>query len=115
MGWVRGSSAILGEAALGLARSPGAAFAPPPRCIRTASSCPCAVEGLAMPLVQTMLHPRGLHPTEAARAWHLHEEEGVVLRDICKEVTNMSGETPSVKAVCHAIRMVKADLNITAT
>ena len=47
-----------------------------------------------------------MHPTEAARAWHLHEEEGLGLRDVRKEVTNMAGETPSLKAVWHAIRMV---------
>ena len=72
------------------------------------STCLCGVQSLAMPVVQIMMHPRGLHPTEAARAWHLHEEEGVVLRDVCKEVTNLSGETPSVKTVWHAVRMVKA-------
>ena len=66
------------------------------------SSCDCST----MPVVQVTLHPRGLHPLEAARAFHLHEEEGVTLRDICKEVTNMSGERPSAKAVWNAVRMV---------
>ena len=60
-----------------------------------------------MVVVQVTLHPRGLHPTEAARAWYLHEEEGVSLRNVCKEVVNMSGMVPSVKAVWSAIEMVK--------
>ena len=36
----------------------------------------------AMPVVQVTLHPRGMHPTESARAWYLHEEEGMGLRDV---------------------------------
>ena len=62
-----------------------------------------------MVVVQVTLHPRGLHPTEAARAWYLHEEEGVSLRNVCKEVVNMSGMVPSVKAVWNAIEMVKSN------
>jgi transposase len=64
-----------------------------------------------MPVVQVMVHPRGLHPLQAARAFHLHEEEGMTIRDICKEVTNMSGEIPSVKGVWNAIQTVKASQN----
>ena len=36
----------------------------------------------AMPTVHVTIHPRGLHPTEAARAWHLHVEEGMSIRDV---------------------------------
>ena len=36
----------------------------------------------AMPTVHVTVHPRGLHPTEAARAWHLHVEEGMSIRDV---------------------------------
>ena len=43
----------------------------------------------AMPTVHVTVHPRGLHPTEAARAWHLHVEEGMSIRDVCVEVLNM--------------------------
>ena len=61
-----------------------------------------------MLVVQVALHPRGLHPLQAARAFHLHAEEGVPMRDICEEVTNLSGERPSFKAVWHAIHTIKA-------
>ena len=61
-----------------------------------------------MPTVQVTVHPRGLHPTEAARAWHLHREEGMSMRDICAEVVNMMGVTPSFKAMWRAIRNVDA-------
>ena len=61
-----------------------------------------------MPTVQVTLHPRGLHPIAAARAWHLSREEGMPIRDVCAEVVNMSGNTPSVKAVWRAIRSVDA-------
>ena len=39
--------------------------------------CPSAPHCPPMPVVQVTLHPRGLHPLEAARTFHLHEEEGV--------------------------------------
>ena len=61
-----------------------------------------------MPTVQVTLHPRGLHPIAAARAWHLNREEGMTIRDVCAEVVSMSGNTPSVKAVWRAIRSVDA-------
>ena len=61
-----------------------------------------------MPTVQVTVHPRGLHPVEAARAWQLHKEEGMRLEDVCDEVVNMAGETPSKKAVWRAIQMVQS-------
>ena len=61
-----------------------------------------------MPTVHVTVHPRGLHPTEAAHAWHLHVEEGMAIRDVCSEVVNMSGARPSVKAAWRAIQCVKA-------
>ena len=42
-----------------------------------------------MPTVHVTVHPRGLHPAEAARAWKLHFEEGLAIRDVCDEVVNM--------------------------
>ena len=53
----------------------------------------------AMPTAHVTVHPRGLRPTEAARAWHLHAEEGMSIQDVCVEVINVLGETPSYKAV----------------
>ena len=43
------------------------------------------VLGRAVPMVHVTVHPHGLHPTEAARAWHLHVEEGMSIRDVCVE------------------------------
>ena len=61
-----------------------------------------------MPTVHVTVHPRGLHPTEAARAWQLHREEGMSMRDVCDEVLNMAGDTPSYKAVWRAVQAVDA-------
>ena len=61
-----------------------------------------------MPTVHVTVHPRGLHPMEAVRAWHLHVEEGMGIRDVCCEVVNMLGQKPSYKAVWRAIQGVKA-------
>ena len=61
-----------------------------------------------MPTVHVTVHPRGLHPVEAARAWQLHKEEGMRLDDVCDEVVNMVGEAPSKKAVWRAIQMVQS-------
>ena len=40
----------------------------------------------------------------AARAWHLHREEGMALDDICGEVRNQKGKRPSKKCVWNAVR-----------
>ena len=61
-----------------------------------------------MPVVSVTVHPRGLHPLEAARAYHLHEEEGLSLDSVRDEVFNMEGNRPSKKAVWTAVRQVKA-------
>ena len=52
-----------------------------------------------MPHVSVTVHENGLHPTEAAKAWHLHTHEGISLDDICDEVVNLKGERPGEKAV----------------
>ena len=61
-----------------------------------------------MPTVHVTVHPRGLHPIEAARARHLHVEERMAIRDVRDEVVNMLGARPSVKAVRRAIQSAKA-------
>ena len=60
-----------------------------------------------MPTVHVTVHPRGLYPTQAARAWQLRVEEGMVIRDVCDEVVNMLGAKPSFKAVWRAIQAVE--------
>ena len=61
----------------------------------------------AMPSFTLSVHPRGLHPLQAAHAWHLHKQEGLPLRAVRDEVTNVMGETPSVKAVWTAVQAVE--------
>ena len=52
-----------------------------------------------MPQLTVTVHDRGLHPTEAARAWHLHTNEDMSLEDVRDEVVNVRGERPGKKAV----------------
>ena len=61
-----------------------------------------------MVLVTLNVPQRGLHPIEAARAWHLHNDDGMSFRDIRLEVVNMLKQVPSVKAVFTAVRSVDA-------
>ena len=60
-----------------------------------------------MPTVSVTLRPRGLHPLQAAKAWHLHKEEELPLTAVRCEVVNIQGLTPSVKAVWTAIQQVE--------
>ena len=56
-----------------------------------------------MPVASVTIHPRGLNPLQAAKAWYLHKEEGLPLPAVRLEVTNALGCTPSVKAVWTAV------------
>lgn len=60
----------------------------------------------AMVLVTTSVHPNGLHPLMQIKAWHMHEEEGMSLDQVCKEVPNMQGGEPSLKCVWSAAKRV---------
>ena len=60
-----------------------------------------------MPVVAVIIHPRGLHPLQAAKAWHLHKEEGLPLTSVREEVQNTMGLRPSAKAVWTAVRAVE--------
>ena len=53
-----------------------------------------------MPVVTMMVHPKGLHPLQAAKAWNKHKEEGMSLNSILTEgeVVNMEGN--AVRCVC---------------
>ena len=59
-----------------------------------------------MPQLTVTVHDRGLHPTEAARAWHLHTNEDMSLEDVRDEVVNLRGERPGKKAVWSAVQRV---------
>ena len=61
-----------------------------------------------MVVVPVVIHPRGLHPMEAVRAWQLHREEGLPLTEVRAEVQNLAGGAPSVKAVWSAVQRVSA-------
>ena len=43
----------------------------------------------AMVLVTTNVQPNGLHPLMQIKAWHMHDEEGMSLDQVRKEVPNM--------------------------
>ena len=53
------------------------------------------------------VHPQGLHPLEAVRAWHMYTEEESTLDEVRKQVTNVQGETPSIQAVWSAVKRVE--------
>ena len=59
-----------------------------------------------MPQLTVTVHDRGLHPTEAAKAWHLHTNEDMSLEDVRDEVVNLRGERPGKKAVWSAVQRV---------
>ena len=59
-------------------------------------------------IAYVIIHPQGLHPMEAMRAWQLHREDGYSLTGVREKVHNIQGDTPSVKAVWSAIRRVDA-------
>ena len=61
---------------------------------------PCGLQArppsLALVLVQSVVHPRGLHPVMAVRAHHLYTEEGLSYAEVRDEVHNMQGKRPRV-------------------
>ena len=59
-----------------------------------------------MVMVSVSCHPKGLHPLQAAKAWHMVREEGMPLRDVCQEVVNMQGENPGLKGVWDAVKRI---------
>ena len=59
-----------------------------------------------MVMVWVSCHPKGLHPLQAAKAWHLAREEGMPLRDVCQEVVNMQGGNPGLKGVWDAVKRI---------
>ena len=42
-----------------------------------------------MPVVTMMVHPKGLHPLQAAKAWNKHKEEGMSLNSILTEALEL--------------------------
>ena len=63
-----------------------------------------------MPVVTLTVHPKGLHPLQAAKAWVKHHEEAMSLSAILHEgeVFNMEGNIPTRKTLWAAIQKVDA-------
>ena len=61
-----------------------------------------------MPTVDVTVHPDGLHPFAAVKAWHKSVEEGLSIDQIIAEgeVLALNGRVPGRKAVWAAIRRV---------
>ena len=55
--------------------------------------------------VEISLHPKGLHPTEAAKAWQLRQA-GEKWDDVMEQVVNLQGKTPCLSAVKIAVARV---------
>ena len=62
-----------------------------------------------MPVVSMTVHPDGLHPIEAVKAWHKHTQEGMSVDQVIAEgdVLNLRGDVPGRKAMYAAIRRVE--------
>ena len=56
-----------------------------------------------------VVHPQGLGPTEAAKAWYMRVVEKMRLTDIQKKVKNVQGKTPQREhCVKNAVQRVTA-------
>ena len=62
-----------------------------------------------MPVLRVSIHPMGLHPVEAVKAWHKHLNDGMSLDDILQEgeIVNLHGVSPGRYALWAAIQRVK--------
>ena len=61
-----------------------------------------------MPVITMVVHPKGLHPLQAAMAWAKHKDQDMSLRSILREgeVVNMDGDVPTLKTLWAAIDKV---------
>ena len=75
----------------------------PPRCVLAFVSL------AAMPQIRLTVHPDGLHPIEAVKAYLKHTDGDMSLDQIVSEgeVLNLSGEVAGRKAVYNAIKRVR--------
>ena len=64
---------------------------------------------MAMVKVEVVVHPQGLAPIEAAKAWHMRVVEKMKRTDIQKKVKNVKGKIPqSEHCVKNAVQRVTA-------
>ena len=61
-----------------------------------------------MPVFEVTVHPNGLHPIEAVKAWRKHVEQGMSLDTIIAEgeIAALHGDVPGRKALWAASRRV---------
>ena len=59
-----------------------------------------------MPVVSVAVHPDGLHPIEAVKAWHKRTYDEITVDQIIDEgeVVNLRGDVPGRKGLYAAIR-----------
>lgn len=58
--------------------------------------------------IEISLHPRSLHPSEAARAHHMRYEEQATWGEIAASTVNLQGQAPDEKTVRNAVARVVA-------
>ena len=63
------------------------------------------------PGIEVVVHPRSLHPTEAARAYNMRHEEHMKWEEIAESTSNLEGHRPSLKCVRNAVARVSAQCN----
>ena len=63
---------------------------------------------LAAMLFHCVVHPKGLDPFQAAKAWHLRKQEGLPWKVVRFQVHTMSGTHPGMDAVQDAVGRVEA-------
>ena len=59
-------------------------------------------------LFQCVLHPRGLDPFQAAKAWHLRMKQGISWLQVRAQVHTVAGGRPGQRAVEDAVARVAA-------
>ena len=59
-------------------------------------------------LFRCAVHPKGLDPFQAAKAWHLRMRDGLTWKEVRAEVRTISGEHPGQDAVEDAVGRVQA-------
>ena len=76
--------------------------------VATAVTQPLIRPQLIPLLLNVSLHPKGLPPLQAVKAWMLRTEEGLSWPEIQERTTNVLGETAGDKAVREAVARIEA-------
>ena len=65
-------------------------------------------------LVQSSVHPNGLNPFQAAKAWHLRKVQRLPWKAVREQVRTVSGGHPQRYAVVRAVRRIDDQHNSAA-